>query len=188
VPSVTRSRHMRWSYADLLALRLIDWLRRDKPHLEIPHTSMARIRHALAAVAELGEEVGTERVKVWVDRRGGIVLRAGGETFVPVPALRDQHMLDLWPVDFVSAFSRGGIDAPDLAAPWPTPSIVPGKLPSEPHVTSTRISTRTLAALARRGLPQASILDLYPSLSPRNVEEALSLEAQLERNLRRAAA
>ena len=165
---------MRWSYSDLLAIRLIDWLRRDKPDLEIPHTSMGRIRHALVAVEELGEELGTERVMVWVDRGGGIVLRAGGETFVPVPALRDQRMLDVGPVDLIAAFSRPDIEAPDLAEPRPTLRIVPGKLASEPHVAHTRVSTRNLAALSRRGLSREAILALYPSLSSRNVEEALA--------------
>ena len=162
VPTVSRSRQMRWSYSDLLAVRLIDWLRRDKPDLEIPHTSMGRIRYALVAVEELGEELGTERVMVWVDRGGGIVLRAGSETFVPVPALRDQRMLDVGQVDLVAAFSRPDIEAPDLAKPRPTLRIVPGKLASEPHVTHTRVSTRNLAALSRRGLSREAILALYP--------------------------
>jgi len=175
---------MRWSYSDLLAVRLIDWLRRDKPDLEIPHTAMSRIRYALEAV----EELGPERVMVWVDRGGGIVLRAGGETFVPVPALRDQPMLDVGPVDLIAAFSRPDIEAPDLAEPRPTLRIVPGKLASEPHVAQTRVSTRNLAALSRRGLSREAILALYPSLSSRNVEEALALEVQLERNLHPAAA
>ena len=125
---------------------------------------------------------------VWVDRGGGIVLRAGGETFVPVPALRDQRMLDVGPVDLVAAFSRPDIEAPDLAEPRPTLRIVPGKLASEPHVAHTRVSTRNLAALSRRGLSGEAILALYPSLTSRNVEEALALEAQLERNLHPAAA
>ncbi|TMK48660.1 MAG: DUF433 domain-containing protein [Actinobacteria bacterium] len=161
VPTVSRSRQMRWSYSDLLAIRLIDWLRRDKPDLEIPHTSMGRIRYALVAVEELGEAV---------------------------PALRDQRMLDVGPVDLVAAFSRPDIEAPDLAEPRPTLRIVPGKLASEPHVAHTRVSTRNLAALSRRGLSGEAILALYPSLTSRNVEEALALEAQLERNLHPAAA
>ena len=188
VPTVSRSRQMRWSYSDLLAVRLIDWLRRDKPDLEIPHTSMSRIRYALEAVEQLGEELGPERVMVWVDRGGGIVLRAGGETFVPVPALQDQPLLDVGPVDLIAAFSRPDIEAPDLAEPRPTLRIVPGKLASEPHVTHTRVSTRNLAALSKRGLSREAILALYPSLSSRNVEEALALEVQLERNLHPAAA
>jgi uncharacterized protein (DUF433 family) len=96
-------------------------------------------------------------------------------------------MLDVGPVDLVAAFSRPDIEAPDLAEPRPTLRIVPGKLASEPHVANTRVSTRNLAALSRRGLSPEVILSLYPSLSSRNVEEALSLEVQLERNLHPAA-
>ena len=40
VPSVSSVKVKRWSYSDLLALRLIDWLRRDKPDLKLPKTSI----------------------------------------------------------------------------------------------------------------------------------------------------
>jgi hypothetical protein len=40
VPSISSSKLKRWSYADLLLLRLIDWLRQDKaPDLKIAKTS-----------------------------------------------------------------------------------------------------------------------------------------------------
>ena len=40
-----------------------------------------------------------------------------------------------------------------------------------------------IKALSSRGLGSEQILGLYSFLTPRNVDEALSLEAQLERNL-----
>jgi uncharacterized protein (DUF433 family) len=51
----------------------------------------------------------------------------------------------------------------------------------------TRVPTRMLAALSHRGFEPARILELYPSLSDKNVEEALDLEVQLEQNLQAAA-
>ena len=66
--------------------------------------------------------------------------------------------------------------------------IIWALMPDPLHIAHTRVSTRNLAALSRRGLSQEAILALYPSLSSRNVEEALALEVQLERNLHPAAA
>jgi uncharacterized protein (DUF433 family) len=87
-------------------------------------------------------------------------------------------------VNLVAAFEReGGISAPDLARPRPTLRIIPGRLSSEPHVDGTRLGTQMIEALRRRGLESDQIVRLYSFLTPRNIDEALSLEAQLERNL-----
>src|SRR5438128_10422399 len=67
VPSVSSARVKRWSYSDLLALRLIDWLRRDKPDLKLPKTSMGKIRGALAALDRWGDRLRTNAVRVRVD-------------------------------------------------------------------------------------------------------------------------
>src|SRR6266568_3497110 len=84
VPSVSSVRVKRWSYSDLLALRLIDWLRRDKPDLKLPKTSMPKIRAALQAVERFGDELRARSVKVWVDPKGGLVIDSGGAVFVPL--------------------------------------------------------------------------------------------------------
>lgn len=47
VPSVSPEKEKRWSFSDLLAVRAIYWLRRDKPDLEIARTSMRQVRQAL---------------------------------------------------------------------------------------------------------------------------------------------
>jgi len=187
-PSVSATRVKRWSYADLLGLRLIDWLRQDKPEIKIPRSPMAQIRRALASVESFGERLQEHNVRVWVDKRGGIVLGTGEETFVPLRAGLLQGLVDTQ-VDLIEAFeSRSGLRAPHLSVPRPTLRIIPGKLSGEPHVEDTRIPTNMLAALARRGFAPAEIRNLYPSLTATNVEEAIDLEEQLERNLHPVAA
>src|SRR2546423_14903391 len=76
VPSVSPTRTMLWSYADLIGLRIIHWLRRPKkaPDDErvIPATAMPAVRRALRGLAEpdmaLWSEDGGPTVRV--DRRG----------------------------------------------------------------------------------------------------------------------
>src|SRR5258706_565455 len=50
IPGVSRERVKLWSFTDLMALRMIDWLRRDKTSPEgkvIAATTMRAIRRAL---------------------------------------------------------------------------------------------------------------------------------------------
>ena len=140
-PSVSALRVKRWSYADVLALRLIDWLRRDKVDLEISRSPMRKIREALAAVEGLGDRLLTDGAKASVDHRGGIVLRVREEIFVPLPRGVDQLAVDDQ-TDLVAAGPESaGLTRVSLARPRQTLRIIPGKLSSEPHVDGTRIET-----------------------------------------------
>ncbi len=188
MPSVSAVRVKRWSYSDLLALRLIDVLRRDKPDLKLPKTSMARIRVALAALDRFGDRLRTRSVRVWVDRGGRLVIEAGEQTFVPLPGGLAQMLTHREGLDLVDIWEgTEGMKGPHLLEPAPTLRIIPGKLSGEPHVVDTRIPTKTLSSLWVRGVEPETIIELYPRLTRRNVDEAIALEEQLERNLRVAA-
>ncbi len=187
VPSISSSKLKRWSYADLLLLRLIDWLRQDKPpDLKIAKTSIRRIRQTLARAEDLGEHLMSEGFEVYVDQGGGLVF--GGKLGLHIPLGHGiaQGRLDT-KVDLVRPFEAHGLHGPDLVQPRASLRIVPGKLSGEPHVEQTRIPTQMLAALSRRGFGPARIVDLYPALRIESVEEALDLERQLERNLQAVA-
>lgn len=187
-PSVSAARVKLWSYADLLGLRLIDWLRKDKPDLELPHTSMRKIRRALASVESFGERLQQESLRVWVDPRGGIVLGIDEGIFVPLGRGLLQGLVGA-EVDLLDAFeSSAGVRAPNLVAPRSTLRIIPGKLSGEPHVVDTRIPTNLVGAMADRGFAPPAIVRLYPALTKRNVEEAIDLEGQLRAVLRPVAA
>jgi uncharacterized protein (DUF433 family)/DNA-binding transcriptional MerR regulator len=187
-PSVSPTKVKRWSYADLLGLRLVDWLRQDKPEVRIPRTPMAAIRRALSSVEAVGERLREHNLRVLVDRRGGIVLRAEEDTFIPLSSGLLQGLVDT-EVDLVDSFeSRAGLKAPNLVIPRPTLRIIPGKLSGEPHVVDTRIPTNILAGLARRGFSSEQLVELYPGLTLASIEDATALEEQLARNLHRVAA
>jgi uncharacterized protein (DUF433 family) len=190
VPSVSRTKLKRWSYADLLLARLIDWLRQDKPaELSIPRTSIPKIRAILERADDLGERLMTTGFDVYVDRRGGLVFGDSVDgLYIPLgQGGMAQGLIDSR-VNLVRSFESHGMRGPDLARPRPSLRIVPGKLSGEPHVQMTRVPTQTLATLARQGFDQARIAELYPALSPQNIDEALDLEVQLERNLQGVAA
>lgn len=173
---------MRWSYSDLLAMRLLGWLRRAKADSEIRATPMAKIRDALGNVESLGAHLADDHVQVKVDLDGQLIVRVGEEVFVPVGRKIAQLLASTEGIDLIAPFEfSGGEQAPDLARPRPTLRIIPGMLAGEPHVSETRISTMSIAALDERGLPVDQILRLYPDISTANVEEAISLERQIKR-------
>lgn len=187
-PSVSATKEMRWSYSDVLALRLIDWLRHEKGE-EFSATSMHRIRRALAQMEELGERLESRRCRVWVDRRGGIMIGEERAGFVPLPPGMAQRALDLGEVDLLAAFtSPVGCEGPDLRRPRPTLRIVPGKLAGEPHIEDTRVPTTSVAALIRRGFATAQVLELYADVREQSVLEAVDLEDQIRRNSESVAA
>jgi uncharacterized protein (DUF433 family) len=190
VPSLSAEKVKLWSYADLMALRTIYWLRQRKQSPgghEVPPSSMPAVRRALGELRELDLDLWNEEggPTVAVDQAGRVILDPHG---LPVT---DEHQLVAhsdW-LDLIHPFpTREGAKGPDLQRPRPHLRIVPGKLAGSPHIARSRVETRALAALARRGMGTGKIARLYPSLEAAAIDEALDLEHQLEHNLRVAVA
>src|SRR3712207_2860366 len=81
VPSVSASRVKLWSFADLMALRTIYWLRRRKTTelgVDIPATSMAAIRQALESLRELN-------APLWKDNRPTVLVDGEGKVYFNTP-------------------------------------------------------------------------------------------------------
>ena len=193
VPSVSARRVKLWSYPDLMGLRTIYWLRQSKTApdgAEVPRTAMPAVRRALQQLAELNLSLWSEGhgPSVAVDRGGSILVLAEEDLEASarqrhMPAIEGELLTVTLPFLTVEG-SRG----PDLNRPRPLLRIVPGKLGGAPHVAHTRVESEALAALASSGLPVATVYALYPSLSHGAIDEALSLERQLDENLGQRAA
>lgn len=173
VPSVSASRQKYWSYGDLLTLRLVRWLRTPKTTegVEIARTTMSEVRRALEKVGTdlWAEDGGQARSTILVTSAGKIVLDR-----VP-PEDVDGQVVIGGIVDLFAPFEHG----PDLRRPRPHLRITPGKVAGEPHLVHSRLTTRSVAALAERGLSYEQIAELYPQEDAVALEEALDLEQQL---------
>lgn len=190
-PSVSPERVKLWSYADLMGLRIIYWLRQTKEAgdgVQIPRTTMKAVRRALSELDDLDLALWTDDggPAVRVDRAGEIhlVTEHGIERLGDRARPFEDDLLDVlepFPV-------RKGVKGPDLRAPRPDLRIVPGKLGGAPHVAHTRLESEALGALARSGLPEAKIYRLYPRVEPEAIVQAIDLERQLDTNLARTAA
>lgn len=171
VPSIFAMREKLWSYGDLLTLRLVRWLRTDKP--EAARTTMREVRKtldqlgdALWTVDEAGRAVPTIKVT-----SAGRVISVDG----PAETLSGQRVFDGDEFDLFGPFRTG----PDLRVPRPRLRIVPGKVAGEPHLAHSRLITRDVAGLAARGFTLHEIGELYPTEDPDALREAIDLEDEL---------
>lgn len=179
-PSVSPVRDKLWSYADLMALRIISWLRHPKERDDLvrPPSPMPEVRRALRALDKLGLDLWSPgsvlRSPLVVDRNGKVHIHAQDH----VADLAGQVALDGEWLDLLGPFGSDGGRGPDLVAPRPHIRIVPARVAGEPHVVGSRLTTMSLTALARRGIGVSKIANLY-DVTVEVVEEALDLERQL---------
>lgn len=175
-PSTSTTRPRRWSYADLMALRIVYWLRHDKDGEDhYPPSPMPEVRRALEQLETAGLDLWTSdrRTPLLVDRRGHItIITPDG------PRQSDgQGRLDV--LDLLAPFALAPLGAPDLVRPRLHLQIVPGKVSGEPHLEHSRLTTLTIAALADRGYEIGAIAALYPDEDPIALAEAIDLEHSL---------
>jgi hypothetical protein len=83
LPSVAPGPHVRlWSWGDLLALRAIDWFRREKGAGDPPKVSMRRVRLALGELAREGIARDRLHEVVVVSHAGDLFLELPGAPLV----------------------------------------------------------------------------------------------------------
>jgi len=180
VPSISPEREKLWSYADLMALRIVSWLRHPKGPAEDqrPASAMREVRKALHRLDDLGIDLWDGRAArspLFVDRSGEIIIVRDDEASdVSGQAVISQFL------DLLAPFegSDGG-RGPDLRRPREHLRIVPGKCAGEPHLEGSRLTTPTIAALAARGYGIDDLARLYPDESPTSIAEAIDLETSL---------
>jgi uncharacterized protein (DUF433 family) len=180
VPSVSEDRPKLWAYGDLMALRIVYWLRHPKESIEVPASPMSQVRHALERLESDGIDLwsieeGGHSTPLRVDRQGHVFIQA-------CDSLRDhtdQGVLSADVLDVLGPFDTGESWGPDLRHPMPHLRIVPGKVSGEPHLEHSRLTSVSVVALADRGFSIDEIRRLYPDESVDGLKEAIELERRL---------
>lgn len=188
-PSLAHVRPKLWTYNDVIALRIVQWLRRDKH--DAAKTSMPEVRKALRGLDALGASLASPEVQIRVDRSGRIVFSVGDSQWRAVGSKKDVAVAGVLPgaLDPLAEFvldddaHRDSV-GPNLRQPREHLRIIPGKLGGEPHVDGTRISSLMVADMIREGgYKPATVRRLYPMLTEQQITECVDLEEQLSRNL-----
>lgn len=181
VPTVSPERPKRWSYADLIGLRLVYWLRHPKTgaSLPIPASPMSDVRRALAEIDDLGLDIWSSSyhgpgTPLRVDRTGQIYVDVGER----IETTHREGVIEE-ALDLLGPFDTEEGQGPDLIRPRPHLRIVPGKVSGEPHLDHSRITTLTIASLYGRFGDVSKVAALYPDVSQHAIQDAIDLERQL---------
>ena len=179
VPSISPEREKLWSYADLMALRIMSWLghpgRLDGGVRPAP--SMWHVRDALMQLDERGLDLwdgSAGASPLYVDPTGKIMIVTPDATH----DLSGQGVRSEW-LDLLGPFEVTDGAGPDLRRPREHLRIVPGKCAGEPHLDGSRLTTVTVAALAGREYSLDDVARLYPDETRESLEEAIDLERSL---------
>lgn len=179
VPSISPEREKLWSHADLMARRIVSWLRHPKGFdgdLR-PASAMKHVREALVQLDQQGLDLWDGRAgasPLYVDPTGQIVIVTSEATH----DLSGQGRLCEW-LDLLGVFEGTDGFGPDLRRPREHRRIVPGKVAGEPHLDGSRLPTVTMAALVGRGYTLDDVARLYPDEPRQGLEEAIDLERSL---------
>lgn len=179
VPSISPEREKLWSYADLMALRIVSWLRHPKSLAGDvrPASAMRHVRRALVQLDEQGLDLWDGRAEA-----SPLYVNPTGEIIIVTPDdardLNGQGLLSEW-LDLLGPFEGTDGVGPDLRRPREHLRIVPGKCAGEPHLDGSRLTTITVAALAGRGYTLDDVVRLYPDEDRESLAEAIDLERSL---------
>jgi uncharacterized protein (DUF433 family)/DNA-binding transcriptional MerR regulator len=172
-PDYPNARPLRWSYRDLVFLRLLTRLRAHGMERGVASQRVSLVRE-LAASDKVDEVRLTHR---------GLLLpgeqhdRLTGEAVLADLAELTERFDLLEPIEGVS---RGALWGPNLVQPTEHTFMSPWVLGGEPCIGGTRIPTASVLALVeRRGMSTGQVIVLYPQLTSEGVDEAVWLERKM---------
>ncbi len=173
IPSVSPDPRTRlWSWLDLLALRAIDWFRKQKGPAEPTRVSIRRLREAIKELEKLNIPRSRLHDFLAVSDSGLLCIELPGLTFRADPG---RQILAREVLNVTKPYGSG----PDLLVPRPQLRILPGKLHGEPHLLDTRISSATVFLLFKDGYQIERIQAMYPDATLEALRDAIDLEQSL---------
>jgi len=165
-PHAKRSGRYLYSWADVIALRSIVYLRQDK--------SLPRIRRAVQTLVQLEEPQWKHLSRYKLASTGDsiVVVTPKGE-ILDVDKRPGTILDEVLMRDVLGVFhTDDGRRVPSLPRPRDHLSVDPGVLGGYPVVAGTRVPYDVVASLADEGYAEADIIELYPSVKPGTVDDA----------------
>lgn len=173
VPKAKRSGRFIYSWADVVALRAIIYLRRRK--------SLPKIRGAVDKLRKLEADE-------WEHLSSYQLVRTGDSIIVKTPrgelldlehapgAVLEEALLE----DILAPFSTAdGYEVPGLPAPRPHLAVHPQILGGYPVMAESRVPFDLVAGLADDGVAPAEIVAIYPTVAAEGVADAQSFAGQV---------
>lgn len=167
-----------YSYRDIVALRMFVQLRGEM--------SLQKLRKAAAWLVQHHPKMhlSSHRVKAVLGGKSAVWISPDGE-YVDVVEHPGQSGFKVILDDLFGAFTTGsGREVPSLVKPTPGTSIDPAVRGGYPVLEGTRIPYNVVAALSLDGVTTDEIVELYPSVTPAEVEGARDLACLVAENAR----
>lgn len=173
VPGGKRSGRYLYSWADVVALRSIVYLRSEK--------SLPRIRRAAATLRALEADEWTHLASYsLISTRRSILVRTPKGQLLDVGEHPGTVLEETLMRDVLEPFeTRTGRIVPALMSPRPHIAVDPGVLGGYPVVAGTRVPFDAVAALAHDRLDATEIGAIYPSVRREAIADATAFAEQV---------
>lgn len=173
VPEGKRGGRYLYSWADVVALRSIVYVRSEK--------SLPRIRRAVATLRALEAEEWTHLASyTLISSKKSIFVRTPTGQLLDVGEHPGTVLEEILMRDVLEPFeTRTGRDVPALKRPRPHITVDPGVLGGYPVLAGTRVPFDAVAALASENLDVAEIRMIYPSARGEAIHDALAFAKQV---------
>ena len=166
VPEAKRGGRYLYSWADVVALRSIVYLRQVK--------SLPRIRRAVQTLRALDPDEWRHLSSYKLAATGtSIVVVTPDGDVLDVDEHRGTVLNEVLLGDVLARFERDdGRSVPAFDRPKDNLTIDPRVLGGYPVVSGTRVPYDVVAGLADEGYTEAEIIELYPSVKPESIADA----------------
>lgn len=174
VPAAERGGRYLYSWADVVALRTIVYLRQEK--------SLHKIRHAVATLRQLEADQWAHLAQYRLVRTAEtIVVQTPRGEILDLERAPGTILEEVLMEDVLGPFTANGARVPALANPRPHLAVDPGILDGYPVIGGSRVPFHLVAALADEGAKPAEIIEIYPSVPPEGVADAQDFAKQVAR-------
>lgn len=173
-PATRRSGRYLYSWADVVALRAIVYLRQEK--------SLPKIRRAVQILRELEADQWEHLAQYQLDATAQTIV-----VVTPSGAIYDlEHspgtiLESVLMEDVLGPFTARDRQVPDLKHPRAMLHVHPRILGGYPVVVDSRVPFDAVASLAEEGAEPAEIVELYPSVDPRAIPDACDFARHVAR-------
>lgn len=173
VPETKRSGRYLYSWADVVALRSIVYLRQEK--------SLPRIRRAVELLRALESDQWEHLARyTLIGTKQSILVRTPAGDLLDLEQQPATVVDEVLMADVLDSFStRDGRSVPALRKPRPMLTVDPYVLAGYPVIAGTRVPFDVVAGFADEGVPAAEIIEMYPSVQPESVEDAQDFARQV---------
>ena len=173
IPEGKRSGRYLYSWADVVALRSIVYLRSEK--------SLPRIRRAVATLRQLEADEWTHLGRyTLISTKRTILVRTPKGQLLDLGEQPGTILAEVLMGDVLAPFeTRTGRVVPALKRPRPYITVDPGVLGGYPVMAGTRVPFDAVAALAEDNLEPAEIRAIYPSVEREAIRDAMDFAQQV---------